>query len=238
MRSGLKSSLENGEPISAKVTWLAKSDDDKDSAVDGVGDSRPPTRGGEDGGKTRFISCTPLLGGDDQVGVWIVVMVDNENSAGGIASRNQSAQRGRLENNNLPSTPDNFSNIGAQDQFSSSSNTKATTTDATSPPPSRNGTLHSKHQRMNDTSRRPSTAYSTPQQPPQHRRYQSMGGDSNQANQDSTRQATNQPNWSGMGKPWSLKEQERHRLMSKERGTLSRQDTEEIPRRSEEVGTI
>ena len=49
VRSGLEESLKNGESVTAKVTWLAGGDDDKTSAVDGIGDSRPGTRG-EDGG--------------------------------------------------------------------------------------------------------------------------------------------------------------------------------------------
>lgn len=188
-------------------------------------------------GGIRFISCTPLLGADDEIGVWIVVMVDNEKAIGGPASRNRSTQRGQLEKYDASSTPDNFSSPGTQDQFNSSAHTNAGTTDATSPPLSSNPTFLPKQQQVNGSSSRPSTSYSTPQQQPQHRRYQSMNGDSNSLYHDSIREEA-LPNWSGMGKPWSLKEQERYRQMKRERGTLSRQDTEEIPRRSEEVGLV
>lgn len=36
--------------------------------------------------RTRYISCTPLLGSDDEVGVWIVTMVENEQVTGTLAS--------------------------------------------------------------------------------------------------------------------------------------------------------
>lgn len=39
------------------------------------------------GSKTRYISCTPLFGSDDQVGVWMIVMVENEQVTGGLVSR-------------------------------------------------------------------------------------------------------------------------------------------------------
>ena len=34
--------------------------------------------------KIRYISCTPLLGSDDEVGVWMVVMVENEAVTGSL----------------------------------------------------------------------------------------------------------------------------------------------------------
>lgn len=46
-----------------------------------------------EGARTRYISCTPLLGSDDQVGVWMVVMVENELVTGSLASRNAALAR-------------------------------------------------------------------------------------------------------------------------------------------------
>ena len=43
--------------------------------------------------KTRYISCTPLLGSDDQVGVWMVVMVENETVTGSLPSRTAALNR-------------------------------------------------------------------------------------------------------------------------------------------------
>ncbi len=48
---------------------------------------------GDSGAKTRYISCTPLLGSDDQVGVWMVVMVENETVTGSLASRTAALNR-------------------------------------------------------------------------------------------------------------------------------------------------
>ena len=203
--------------------------------INGIGDSKPNTQR-QGANKTRFISCTPLLGTDDQIGVWIVVMVEDEKASGGPGSAHRSTQRGQLEKYDLSSTPDDFSNPGTQDNITSTPDTNPPTTDATSQPS--NGNPMSGSKQVNgsvNNSSRPSTSYTTQQSQPQHRRYQSMDGDSNSMYHDSVRDEY-RPNWSTMGKPWSLKEQERHRQMKRE--TLSRQDTEEIPRRREEVGTI
>lgn len=61
-------------------------------------DSRPGSRRGglppgDNGPRTRYISCTPLLGSDDQVGVWMVVMVENELVTGSLASRTAALAR-------------------------------------------------------------------------------------------------------------------------------------------------
>ena len=37
--------------------------------------------GGTGSGKIRWLNCTPLLGSDDRVGVWMVVMVEDEKSS-------------------------------------------------------------------------------------------------------------------------------------------------------------
>lgn len=75
--------------------------------------SRPMTRRGpsqnhgttgETGSRTRYISCTPLLGSDDQVGVWMVVMVENEQVTGGLASRDLALRR----YGEVPPTPSEY----------------------------------------------------------------------------------------------------------------------------------
>lgn len=82
------------------------------------GDSRPSSRRGgppDTGARARYISCTPLLGSDDQVGVWMVVMVENEPVTGSLASRH--AALNRFNNNNeIPPTPSEYQremNIGS-----------------------------------------------------------------------------------------------------------------------------
>lgn len=80
------------------------------------GDSRPGSRKGgppDQGARTRYISCTPLLGSDDQVGVWMVVMVENELVTGSLASRQAALNR---YNNEIPPTPSEYqreSHIGS-----------------------------------------------------------------------------------------------------------------------------
>ncbi|KAL8689407.1 MAG: hypothetical protein Q9218_004919, partial [Villophora microphyllina] len=107
VREGLSKAFEQGEDITAKVTWLPQgrpcdSSDDPSSLTrrPGSRNDHPNTRnegngsalgGGES--RTRYISCTPLLGSDDQVGVWMVVMVENETVTGSLPSRTNAIQR-------------------------------------------------------------------------------------------------------------------------------------------------
>ncbi|KAI9670534.1 MAG: hypothetical protein M1831_005754 [Alyxoria varia] len=58
-----------------------------------------PNRGGHqqntgdnDEGKTRWIHCTPLMGSDERVGVWMVVMVENEAITGALNAHQRSAE--------------------------------------------------------------------------------------------------------------------------------------------------
>jgi len=53
----------HGVAITAKVDWLAGSSINSPA-------------------KSRYIHCTPLIGSDEQVGVWMVVMVENEQITG------------------------------------------------------------------------------------------------------------------------------------------------------------
>ena len=89
VRDGLSEAFESGESVTAKITWLPQGrGEDNDY-------SRPSSRGA-DAGRTRYISCTPLLGSDDKVGVWMVVMVENEQVTGTLISRT----RPRVEDRN------------------------------------------------------------------------------------------------------------------------------------------
>ena len=60
MRDNLAEALEVGRKVTAKVQWLSKT----------APKSRP-----------RWIHCTPLLGINDTVGVWMVILVDDEDEA-------------------------------------------------------------------------------------------------------------------------------------------------------------
>ncbi|OQO01027.1 hypothetical protein B0A48_13270 [Cryoendolithus antarcticus] len=69
VRSDLFSALSEGRGVTAKIRWLARPDED------GEGEGRP-----------RWIHCTPLLGHSGAVGVWMVVLVDEEGSKEMIGS--------------------------------------------------------------------------------------------------------------------------------------------------------
>lgn len=61
--SALEEAFKDGASVTAKVLWLPKN-----------------TTAGERGrgpaeAKSRYIRCTPLLGSDDRVGVWMVILV-------------------------------------------------------------------------------------------------------------------------------------------------------------------
>ena len=57
VREDLSHALEVGRKVTAKVQWLSK--------------SAPKSR-------ARWIHCTPLLGVNDAIGVWMVILVDDE----------------------------------------------------------------------------------------------------------------------------------------------------------------
>ena len=64
MRSDLRAALGEGRGVTAKIRWLTRAD------ADGEGEGRP-----------RWIHCTPLFGHSGAVGVWMIVLVDEEASA-------------------------------------------------------------------------------------------------------------------------------------------------------------
>lgn len=63
MRSDLRAALGEGRGVTAKIRWLTRAD------ADGEGEGRP-----------RWIHCTPLFGHSGSVGVWMIVLVDEEGS--------------------------------------------------------------------------------------------------------------------------------------------------------------
>ena len=60
VRDDLAHALEVGRKVTAKVQWLSK--------------TAPKSR-------ARWIHCTPLLGVNDAIGVWMVILVDDEDEA-------------------------------------------------------------------------------------------------------------------------------------------------------------
>ncbi|KAL9058456.1 MAG: hypothetical protein Q9162_001752 [Coniocarpon cinnabarinum] len=59
VRDELVAAFAEGRGVTAKIRWVARSDDE---------------------GRNRWIHCTPLLGGNGNIGVWMVVLVDDEKS--------------------------------------------------------------------------------------------------------------------------------------------------------------
>lgn len=57
VREELSAALAEGRGVTAKVRWVTKADEE---------------------GRTRWIHCTPLLGSNSQIGVWMVVIVDDD----------------------------------------------------------------------------------------------------------------------------------------------------------------
>ncbi|KAG8533271.1 uncharacterized protein KY384_002054 [Bacidia gigantensis] len=76
--SGVTEAFEQGAAVTAKVNWCPKA---HDQGRDDSSDKPSPDA------RTRYISCTPLLGSDDKVGVWMVVMVENEPALSGNLRR-------------------------------------------------------------------------------------------------------------------------------------------------------
>ncbi|KXT04450.1 hypothetical protein AC578_3572 [Pseudocercospora eumusae] len=69
IREGLEEALSRGTGVTAKVTWLTS----------------PKQPSAElHGGPTRWLHCTPLLGSDERVGVWMIVIVEDENITGSL----------------------------------------------------------------------------------------------------------------------------------------------------------
>lgn len=62
VRNELSAALAEGRGVTAKVRWVSKVDED---------------------GRSRWIHCTPLLGSNGQIGVWMIVLVDDDQAAGG-----------------------------------------------------------------------------------------------------------------------------------------------------------
>lgn len=62
VRDSLTAALAEGRGVTAKVRWMNG-------------------RHGDEEGRIRWIHCTPLLGSTGTVGVWMIVLVDDETSA-------------------------------------------------------------------------------------------------------------------------------------------------------------
>ena len=85
MREGLIDALSNGTSVTAKISWLTNPSNNGDNKY---------VSGNEGAGKPRWIHCTPMLGSDEKVGVWMVVIVEEEEVTG-MLNRSDSTKSSR-----------------------------------------------------------------------------------------------------------------------------------------------
>ncbi|KAH9910046.1 hypothetical protein F4778DRAFT_767912 [Xylariomycetidae sp. FL2044] len=74
-RDAIAQAFADGHGVTAKVRWLTK------VGGGGTAGTAADSLSADGGGKGRWIHCTPLLGGNGAVGVWMVVLVDDEAEA-------------------------------------------------------------------------------------------------------------------------------------------------------------
>ncbi|KAG8526891.1 uncharacterized protein KY384_008320 [Bacidia gigantensis] len=60
VRDELSAALAEGRGVTAKIRWVSRADED---------------------GRNRWIHCTPLVGSNGQIGVWMIVLVDDDQEA-------------------------------------------------------------------------------------------------------------------------------------------------------------
>ncbi|KAK7703574.1 hypothetical protein SLS57_010860 [Botryosphaeria dothidea] len=82
VREGIATAFAEGVRVTAKISWLTGNFHGKDPH-----DPHGHSRSNSIEGKPRYVHCTPLHGSDGQPGVWMVVMVENEDFTGAINAR-------------------------------------------------------------------------------------------------------------------------------------------------------
>lgn len=85
IREGLLEAFQECVSVTAKVSWLTQSINPGDA--------------GYLAGKPRWLHCTPLLGSDHKVGVWMIVIVEQEEITGSLNVHQSST---RQQNARLP----------------------------------------------------------------------------------------------------------------------------------------
>lgn len=74
VRDELTSALSEGRNVTAKIRWLSSGYDE--SVHSNIDDHTSPTPYSSLAGKPRWIHCTPLIGSNRAIGVWMVIMID------------------------------------------------------------------------------------------------------------------------------------------------------------------
>lgn len=89
LRQQIEQALHQGQGVTAKVRWL---DSPRRAAQeDGQGQQRQQQQQ-QASGRSRWIHATPLLGRNGEVGVWMVVLVDEERDGGTSSARHGGAR--------------------------------------------------------------------------------------------------------------------------------------------------
>jgi PAS domain S-box-containing protein len=127
--SGLKESFGNGVPVSAKVNFLLEAGKRRDGMATRVG-SRLEDAGH---GRVCWVSATPLLGSDDKIGVWIIVVVEKNK----VPTKPQTETLVRSEANQLPQQ--SRSNHARMDQKSTRPSSQQQGSPISTNPPKQNG---------------------------------------------------------------------------------------------------
>lgn len=91
VREGILDAFAHGTSVTAKITWLSHAPESNDVSRS------------QGHGKPRWIHCTPLLGSDGKVGVWMIVMVEHEEVTGSL-HRDDDARAASREGN-YPKSP-------------------------------------------------------------------------------------------------------------------------------------
>ncbi|KAF2862695.1 hypothetical protein K470DRAFT_211992 [Piedraia hortae CBS 480.64] len=85
LRQGLESALQQGTNVTAKVSWLSSIPHHARDDVSGYVHGKP-----------RWVHCTPLFGSDSRVGVWMVILVENEEVTGRLNRHAEASPLRRL----------------------------------------------------------------------------------------------------------------------------------------------
>lgn len=87
VRDGLLEAFAAGVSVTARVTWLAAAPRPHEFSAQSANSARSLDSG--NAGRIRWLHCTPLRGADGAIGIWMVVMVENEAVTGRLTRRPQ-----------------------------------------------------------------------------------------------------------------------------------------------------
>lgn len=107
VRDGLHQAFASGHGVTAKVRWMSTANSE---------------------GRVRWIHCTPLLGSNGAVGVWMIVLIDEEAEPGAKKAKDAPPVEGRLRNPKSPAAMQRERNYAEKDDTLSLAGYIASTT--------------------------------------------------------------------------------------------------------------